>query len=69
MSKIAQMIYDEHPDDKASREQAEKSAATVIDRFLKNNPAIARELILTYADADAQRKLREYREDFWSNIP
>lgn len=56
----------EHPEDRKQRLQSEKIAAREIDRFLRENPDIARELIGIYADEAAEQKLAEYREKFWA---
>lgn len=58
----------EHPDDKAFREKSEASARTVIDAFAETHRKELVDLVLTYADVEAERKLAALREAFWGVV-
>lgn len=59
----------EHPDDTASRHESMREAYASIDGFAERKVAELAELIWTYGDGEAQRKLEALREEFWSTTP
>jgi hypothetical protein len=55
----------EHPDDKASREQSSAIAVRIVDDFAKEHAEELLALLWTYGDRVAEEKLTALRELFW----
>lgn len=59
-------VHEEHPDDKAYREEGEREAAEFGDALTAEKVTELRRLLTIYADADAHDALDDLRSWFWA---